>query len=100
MQENVQEVFDAFCKTADAQLLIIMGHQKQRDILIYHTQGDEKVATFAEKIASALCNHTEIGASLNSSCLSNIPRTHYIDQANLTFTRKKLLPVMLTVKNF
>lgn len=100
MNENMEEVFNVFCKANNAQMLIIMGHNYQRDILIYHmrTQDDERLGTLAEKIAKALCSHSEIGASVTKE-MPNIPRVVHIEQANVTFTRKKLLPVILSVQN-
>lgn len=96
MSVDTEEVFDTLCQACNTELLIIMGHNQQRDILIYHSKDDERHAEFSGKLAEALCTHLEIGASLSME-LSKFPRTCYIEQANATFTRKKLLPVMLSV---
>lgn len=91
--EELEAIFDKFCQRYNSQLLIIIGHNHgKRDILFYYPEEHKNCSELVNDMKKSLLEHAEINAKvfkeLSSRCL-------LIKQGNVTFTRKKILPILL-----
>jgi len=94
--ENVEEleaIFDKFCLRYNSQLLIIIGsNHGKRDILFYYPEEHENCSELVNNMKKSLLDHGEINAEVSKEFSS---RCLLIKQGNVTFTRKKILPILL-----
>ena len=95
-EKKIEAVFESFCKKYQAQLLIIIGYNmKKRDILMFYVDGREKHQV--DKMVDALCHEDEIGIEKDS--LFDVNRAVLLNQGNVTWSRKKLLPIIMAVED-
>jgi exopolyphosphatase len=95
-EDPIEVTFEAFCRKYESAMLIIMGNQNGRDVLIYYTKEGNQ-AHLAHSVADVLLQHPDIGMT-KTNALSFVPRSIYLHQANVAFSRKKLLPVIQSVQ--
>ena len=91
---SMETIFEKFCQKYNTPLLIIMGHQVQRDLAFYTSKGQENLEPLLNKIIQDLCKHPDLNIE-ESENFKLIPRFRYFKQGNISFTRKKLLPIMI-----
>ena len=96
-EDNVEKIFENFCQKYKVPLLIIIAHDKgRRDILLFQPASVDQVNKTVDKIVNALCAHEE-------TQITKTPEFHkivrggavHLKQGNVTFSRKKLLPIIL-----
>ena len=99
--ENLETIFNNFCQRYKSQLLIIIGtNQVRRDILFYHPEGQSQISKLINQITESLTNHAEIDAKVHLE-FKALPssRCVLIKQGNITYTRKKILPIILNASS-
>jgi len=91
--KELEATCDNFCRRYESQLLIIIGHNHgKRDILFYYPEKQNNCAELVEDMKNRLLNHREINAKVFQEIS---PRCLLIKQGNVTFTRKKILPIIV-----
>ena len=94
--ENVEEleaIFDKFCQRYNSQLLIVIAiNHGKRDILFYYPDEHKNCSELVNNMKKSLLDHGEINAEISKEFSS---RCLLIKQGNVTFTRKKILPILL-----
>ena len=101
-ETEIQTTLEDFLKKYKVQLLIIIGLNKTRDamdILLFRSSSSENsiLVKLVDAIVDALCQRQEIQIRKNpqfNKIIADCQATH-LTQANTTFTRKKLLPIMM-----
>ena len=96
-KEEIQigSIFEDFCQKYKVQLLIVVAHEKKkRDILLYRASDHIEELT-VHQIVNALLQHEEIKISLTPDFDKIVERAIHLNQGNVAFSRKKLLPVIL-----
>ena len=68
---------------------------KKRDVLMFYVDGREKYQV--DKMVDALCHEDEIG--IEKDCLFDVNRAVLLNQGNVTWPRKKLLPIIMAVED-
>ena len=81
----------------NSQLLIIIGsNHGKRDILFYYPEEQIDSAELVKDMEKKLLKHEEINAEVSKAPSK---RCLLIKQGNITFTRKKILPIILNSSN-
>jgi len=101
-EDNIQVVLKEFLEKSKVQLLIVIGLNKTRDamdILLFHSS-DKNIVRLVDAIVDALCQRQEIQILKNPAFNKIIDVDHpckatHLTQGNVSYTRKKLLPIML-----
>jgi len=101
-EDNIQVVLKEFLEKSKVQLLIVIGLNKTRDamdILLFHSS-DKNIVRLVDAIVDALCQRQEIQIFKNPAFNKIIDVDHpckatHLTQGNVSYTRKKLLPIML-----
>jgi len=96
--EDLVQVFEDFCSKYKTQLMIVVGHAKgRRDILLFNTEKcEEKVKALVSQITDILLNHSDLGAEIDETFPWSSKRFVRFYQGNVTYSRKKLLPIIMT----
>ena len=98
--ENLETIFNDFCQRYKSQLLIIIGtNQVRRDILFYHPEGQSQISKLINQITESLINYAEIDAKIDLEFKTPSSRCVLIKQGNITYTRKKILPIILNASS-
>ena len=93
--ECLEQVFDNFCLRYECQLLIIIGSSRsQRDILFCCSEDQKNSKNLIDSMVDNLITHEEIDAKISLDYKTPSPRCVLIKQGNVTFTRKKILPII------
>ena len=102
-EDNIQVVLKEFLEKSKVQLLIVIGLNKTRDamdILLFHSSDDKNIIVrLVDAIVDALCQRQEIQILKNPAFNKIIDVDHpckatHLTQGNVSYTRKKLLPIM------
>jgi len=94
---SMEALYDKFCQKYNSQLLIIIGsNHGKRDILFYYPEEQIDSAELVKDMEKKLLKHEEINAEVSKAPSK---RCLLIKQGNITFTRKKILPIILNSSN-
>ena len=78
---------------------LIGSNQIRRDILFYHPEGQSQISKLINQITESLINYAEIDAKVDLEFKSPSSRCVLIKQGNITYTRKKILPIILNASS-
>jgi len=93
--EHLEQVFDKFCLRYECQLLINIGSSRlQKDILFYYPEEQKNSQKLIDKMVDNLITHEEIDAKIFLDFKTPSPRCVLVKLGNVTFTRKKVLPII------
>ena len=96
-EEKIENIFENFCEKYNTPLLIIFGINKQlqRDIGFYLPKNNlENLQPILDKIIETLLKNIELNAE-ESQEINFIPRFRYLKQGNISYSRKKILPIII-----
>ena len=97
-EEKIENIFENFCEKYNTPLLIIFGINKQlqRDIGFYLPKKNnlDNLQPLLEKIIETLLKNIELNAE-ESQEINFIPRFRYLKQGNISYSRKKILPIII-----
>ena len=96
-EDHIEKIFEKFCQKYKVPLLIIIAHNAgRRDILLFHPASADQVDKTVDKIVNALCAHEETQITKTPTNHKIVPdHAVHLAQGNVTFSRKKLLPIIL-----
>lgn len=98
--EEIETIFEDFCRKYKAKVLIIVGLNTRiygRDLLLFYTHDYKAGAQLTSNIAQALIDRGDCGAQLTDVALP--PRCVHLLRNDPTSSRKKLVPVILSVED-
>jgi len=92
--QNFEKIFDNFCQRYECQLLIVIGNDHgERDILFYYPESQNQSSKLIGQFVESLINNVDIDAK--ESKKASPSRCVLLEQGNVTYTRKKILPILL-----
>ena len=97
-EESIENIFEDFCEKYNTPILIVFGINKQlqRDIGFYlpKNNSDNNLEPLLDKTIESLLKNLELNAE-ESAEINFIPRFRYLKQGNISYSRKKILPIII-----
>ena len=97
-EESIENIFEDFCEKYNTPILIVFGINKQlqRDIGFYlpKNNSDNNLEPLLDKTIESLLKNLELNAE-ESPEINFIPRFRYLKQGNISYSRKKILPLII-----
>ena len=95
-EEKIENIFENFCEKYNTRMLIIFGINKklERDMGFYLPKNNlDNMQPLLEKTIEFLLNNLELNAEESPEI--NFPRFRYLKQGNISYSRKKILPLII-----
>ena len=96
-EEKIENIFENFCEKYNTRMLIIFGINKklERDMGFYLPKNNlDNMQPLLEKTIEFLLKNLELNAE-ESPEINFIPRFRYLKQGNISYSRKKILPIII-----
>ena len=96
-EESIENIFEDFCEKYNTPMLIVFGINKQlqRDIGFYLPKNNsDNLEPLLDKTIESLLKNLELNAE-ESPEINFIPRFRYLKQGNISYSRKKILPIII-----
>jgi len=96
-EESIENIFEDFCEKYNTPILIVFGINKQlqRDIGFYLPKNNsDNLEALLDKTIESLLKNLELNAE-ESPEINFIPRFRYLKQGNISYSRKKILPIII-----